>query len=136
MEVKEMAEKLTMKALSEELETLRKRLRKMETEFERKLESTLEKVTDRLKARIEAVQGQPLHVQRHGAAVDTGARRRLIAETAYLRAERRGFSGGNPDDDWLEAEREVDQLLLEGWVKTTADEPARSKGAVQETSRL
>jgi len=37
-----MAEKLTMKALSEELETLRKRLRKMETEFERKLESTLE----------------------------------------------------------------------------------------------
>jgi len=131
-----MAEKLTMKALSEELETLRKRLRKMETEFERKLESTLEKVSDRLKARTEAAQGQLLHVQRHGAAVDAGARRRLIAETAYLRAERRGFAGGNPEEDWLEAEREIDQLLLEGWMKATADEPARSKGAVQETSRL
>jgi hypothetical protein len=133
-----MAEKLTMKALSEELETLRKRLRKMETEFERKLENTLEKAADRLKARTEAAQGQPqpLHVQRHGGAVDAGARRRLIAETAYLRAERRGFSGGNPDEDWLEAEREIDQLLLEGWMKTTANEPARSKAAVQKTSRL
>jgi hypothetical protein len=37
----------------------------------------------------------------------------MIAEAAYLRAERRGFAGG-PDqekEDWLLAEAEVDVLL-------------------------
>lgn len=38
-------------------------------------------------------------------------RRKLIAEAAYLRAERRGFEQGDPMQDWLEAEREVDQRL-------------------------
>lgn len=38
-------------------------------------------------------------------------RRALIAESAYLRAERRGFQGGDPVMDWLESEREVDLLL-------------------------
>lgn len=36
----------------------------------------------------------------------------MIAERAYLRAERRGFQGGSPLQDWLEAEAEVDELLL------------------------
>ena len=36
---------------------------------------------------------------------------RMIAEEAYLRAERRGFSHGDPIDDWLAAEREVDKRL-------------------------
>ena len=40
-------------------------------------------------------------------------RRQMIAEAAYLRAERRGFSAGDPNEDWLEAEREVDLLLSE-----------------------
>ncbi|UZR27160.1 DUF2934 domain-containing protein [Methylococcus mesophilus] len=31
----------------------------------------------------------------------------LIAEAAYLRAERRGFAGGGELEDWLEAEKEV-----------------------------
>jgi hypothetical protein len=39
------------------------------------------------------------------------ARRALIAENAYLRAERRGFAPGHEVDDWLEAEVEVDALL-------------------------
>ena len=38
-------------------------------------------------------------------------RRRLIAEVAYQRAQARGFSGGDPMDDWLSAEREVNRLL-------------------------
>ena len=131
-----MAEKLTMKVLSEELETLRKKLRKMETDFERKLESTLEKVTERLKARTEAAQGRLPGIQQHGSAVDAGARRRLIAETAYLRAERRGFCGGNPDEDWLEAERLVDQLLLEGWEKAAAAPPPTRESASRKESRV
>ncbi len=31
-----------------------------------------------------------------------------IAEAAYYRAERRGFQGGCPVEDWLAAEREID----------------------------
>jgi Protein of unknown function (DUF2934) len=39
------------------------------------------------------------------------ARRALIAEAAYLRAERRGFAPGHETEDWLAAEAEVDSLL-------------------------
>lgn len=38
-------------------------------------------------------------------------RRQLIETAAYLRAEQRGFSGGDPMDDWLQAESEVDAML-------------------------
>jgi Protein of unknown function (DUF2934) len=38
-------------------------------------------------------------------------RRALIAESAYLRAERRGFAPGEEVADWLAAEEEVDALL-------------------------
>lgn len=36
-------------------------------------------------------------------------RRRQIAEAAYYRAERRGFQGGDPVDDWLVSEAEYDR---------------------------
>src|SRR2546421_2652792 len=39
------------------------------------------------------------------------ARRAMIAEAAYLRAEQRGFVPGCETDDWLLAEAEVDALL-------------------------
>ncbi len=39
------------------------------------------------------------------------ARWRMIAEAAYLRAEKRGWVGGDPVEDWLHAEHEVDALL-------------------------
>jgi hypothetical protein len=35
----------------------------------------------------------------------------LVAEAAYLRAERRGFIGGSPEQDWLEAEQELRRRL-------------------------
>ena len=38
-------------------------------------------------------------------------RRQMIAEAAYFRAERRGFSGGDSVGDWIEAEAEVDERL-------------------------
>jgi hypothetical protein len=43
--------------------------------------------------------------------VTSEARRALIAEKAYLRAERRGFEPGYEREDWLAAELEVDALL-------------------------
>ncbi len=45
-------------------------------------------------------------------AVSPEERRRMIAEAAYLTAERRRFQGGSPERDWLEAEIEVDAMLL------------------------
>ncbi|HEY7889359.1 MAG TPA: DUF2934 domain-containing protein [Steroidobacteraceae bacterium] len=38
----------------------------------------------------------------------------MIAQAAYLRAERRGFAPGNEEEDWLAAEAEVDALLRAG----------------------
>ena len=43
--------------------------------------------------------------------VSEDMRRGMIAQAAYLRAERRGFTGGNEVEDWLAAEAEVDSLL-------------------------
>jgi hypothetical protein len=50
-------------------------------------------------------------------AVTSDERRRRIAEAAYLRAEHRGFRGGSPVQDWLEAEAEVDAALVRGGVR-------------------
>ena len=44
-------------------------------------------------------------------AVSEDVRRGMIAEGAYLRAERRGFAPGHEEQDWLAAEAEVDALL-------------------------
>jgi gas vesicle protein len=38
-------------------------------------------------------------------------RRKRIAELAYYRAEQRGFAGGDPVQDWLAAEAELDKEL-------------------------
>lgn len=43
-------------------------------------------------------------------------RRRMIAEAAYFRAERRGFEAGCELEDWLAAEAEVDRLPAGGEV--------------------
>ena len=46
-------------------------------------------------------------------------RTRLIAEAAYYRALQRGFQGGDPVNDWLEAEREL--------TRETSASPAQSR---------
>jgi len=44
--------------------------------------------------------------------VDPEQRVALIAEAAFFRAEKRGFTPGNEFDDWLAAETEVDARLM------------------------
>jgi hypothetical protein len=44
-------------------------------------------------------------------AVSPDERRRMIAEAAYFRADKRGFTGGDPLGDWLAAEKQVDAML-------------------------
>lgn len=46
-------------------------------------------------------------------AISGEQRRRMIAEAAYYRAERRGFAGADPVADWLTAEAEIDRQLAE-----------------------
>lgn len=37
-----------------------------------------------------------------------------VEVAAYYIAQRRGFDGGCPDEDWAQAELEIDRLLAEG----------------------
>lgn len=48
------------------------------------------------------------------STVSEETRRSMIAQAAYLRAERRGFAAGGEVEDWLAAEAEVDALLRAG----------------------
>jgi Protein of unknown function (DUF2934) len=42
------------------------------------------------------------------SGLDAEERRRRIAEAAYYRAERRGFTPGYEEEDWLAAEQELE----------------------------
>jgi len=46
-----------------------------------------------------------------GQDISPDERRRMIEQAAYLRAEHRGFNGGDPMEDWLVAEREINRML-------------------------
>lgn len=48
------------------------------------------------------------------AEITPEQRHQLIAEAAYLRAESRSFDAGDPIDDWLQAEQEIDARLTGG----------------------
>jgi hypothetical protein len=43
----------------------------------------------------------------HEDHVWTDEERRMVQETAYFRAEQRGFQGGTPEEDWYAAEKEI-----------------------------
>jgi Protein of unknown function (DUF2934) len=46
------------------------------------------------------------------ATITAEQRRHMIAEAAYYLAEQRVFHGGDPAQDWLQAEAEIDHRLL------------------------
>lgn len=46
-----------------------------------------------------------------GTQITPEERTEMIRIAAWLRAERRGFIGGSPEEDWYAAEREVDERL-------------------------
>lgn len=45
------------------------------------------------------------------AKISPEERSRMVAEAAYYMAQRRGFEGGDPVGDWIEAERQVEETL-------------------------
>lgn len=82
----------------------------------------------------QSAQTPALHVEREGEAelqslrsldgaseVDEAQRREMIATSAYLRAERRGFDSGSELADWLAAEEEVDAWIRQ--MDRGAEEP-------------
>lgn len=40
-------------------------------------------------------------------------RQRMIDEAAYYIAQKRGFAGGDPRQDWLEAAAQIDRMIME-----------------------
>jgi len=103
-----MAERLTLKKLSEELEQLRAQMQELEARLERKFQSGLESALAAAKSGT-----QPAKTSVPITGIDTEQRQRLIADEAYLIAERRGFQGGDPSQDWVEAEKLVDYRLMQ-----------------------
>lgn len=55
--------------------------------------------------------------------IDPELRHRMIAEAAYFMAEQRGFNGGDPVQDWLEAEAGI-TVMLGGGEAASAEETA------------
>jgi hypothetical protein len=43
----------------------------------------------------------------------------MISQAAYFIAERRDFADGGADDDWLQAELEIDRMLTQGGVQAS-----------------
>jgi len=64
-----------------------------------------EKSNRRGTTRASTGQGNP------GQDISADERRRMVEQAAYLRAEHRGFNGGDPMEDWLVAEREINRML-------------------------
>jgi hypothetical protein len=67
-----------------------------------------------------------------GPVADEEARRHeRIAVAAYYNAERRGFKAGAEQDDWLDAEKEIDRHDRErARSSQRAGEPGRAPGAI------
>ena len=128
-----MTEKLTLKKLSGELETLRTRVKELELQLECKLETTLENAAAKLKSRIESTR-----LPEHGSSIDAEVRQQLIAEEAYLIAEIRDFQGGDAAEDWAKAEEQVNhRLMQESIVGKSAVHTKRSvaKNTITKPSR-
>jgi hypothetical protein len=63
---------------------------------------------------------QPFEEGAHDA-IDVDLRHRLISEAAFELYTRRGFADGYDLEDWLQAEAEVDHVLLQPASETVPD---------------
>lgn len=59
-------------------------------------------------ATLKAKSTQVLSTPDKKISIDPADRQQLIAAAAYLKAEARGFQGGDSVSDWLAAEAEID----------------------------
>lgn len=120
-----MTEKLTLKKLSGELDELRARMVELEQQLEQKIEAVLGVI-----GASAAAGGESAAAHEAPPVLDVERHQQLIAEAAYLIAEQRGFAPGDPLQDWIEAERQVNERLMQqgtpAAAKTTkAQKPAK-----------
>lgn len=66
--------------------------------------SSTQTPNDRPPAQVPATSAEPM-------TPTAAERQEMISVAAYYRAERRGFAPGGAEQDWLQAEVEIDQLL-------------------------
>jgi len=59
---------------------------------------------------VEPLEEKAVSLQ-HLAKVSAEQRLEMIREAAYFKAEQRNFAPGNDEQDWADAEREIDELL-------------------------
>lgn len=71
------------------------------------------KVSVKAKHQSSETRANPASPTRQSGAEKIKAEQRqlMIAEAAYYLAEHRGFQGGDPGRDWLQAEAEIDRKL-------------------------
>ena len=112
-----MAEKMTINHMSVEMDVLWGRLKELEMTLSKKLDTTVKSTTSKLKQHLTAVTSRRLG----DLVISNDLRNELIQLSAYFRAERNGFPEGEEEQNWLEAEEEVDRLLLEGGL--SSDDP-------------
>ena len=70
--------------------------------------------------RLNALNGTVIETNSPLQSVTPEDRERMVAEAAYYRALQRGLSGGDPVDDWLQAEQEINNALLNPLSRNSA----------------
>ena len=134
-----MGEKLSADHMTVEMDVLWGRLKELELALSKKLDTTIKNTTSKLKQRL-----TPAPARRLGDLVVTNEmRNELIKLTAYYKAEAGGFIAGEEERNWVEAEEEVNRLLLEGGATLESPEVFTGKASAgkiaaarKETSRL
>lgn len=76
-------------------------------------DTTKTKTTTRKRKSVSKTSAAATKSEASTATINISDEQRLemIAQAAYYKAEKRGFSGGDPREDWLTAELEIDALL-------------------------
>lgn len=86
--------------------------RKKEVQSEKAVKSPIiTSKTTRSKKSISTTATSMLTESGSRTTISREEREKMIAQTAYYRAEQRGFCGGNPVEDWLWAETEINKQL-------------------------
>jgi len=69
-------------------------------------------IAEKAASKSPAIAAKVAETKKAGVSITPEERHRMICDAAYYRAERRGFKGGDPRQDWLDAEYEIDQSLM------------------------
>ena len=105
---KKTAKKAVKKKAATKKTTTAKKAKTVRPEMEKSSDTT-KTTTARKSAKTAGAKKARLAVE-SGTAADQ-KRYTLIQQTAYYIAEKRGFVGGDPEHDWLMAEKQVDEML-------------------------